>query len=186
LERNQGAAMRYLGIALHAMQDISAHGNIDAGAGFGIGHGDTTILNFIINGINNWSRNAMPIGISFYDHPMIINTRPDPDGLWYEWGDYTMTWLVRILDPTNNARIFGYDGIMHVTSDLLYRFARHVGITGISELPTPCPSFPSVPLRPSCNDEGVPPRSSSSNYRLAPGYNNSGCGCQLGNSIMPV
>jgi len=136
------------------MQDISAHGEIDAGSGFGTGHSNTTVFNFWARLTNGMARGQLESQAGFFSYEMrdiinsleVVQLRPDPDGLAYEWGDNTMRWLVRAFDPANNARIYGYGGARHVTSNLLFEFAERAGIDGITELTPPCRSFPAVPV----------------------------------------
>jgi len=51
-----GDAMFFLDIALHAQQDISAHGQIGAGAWpFTMGHGEATAFNWLASIVNRHS-----------------------------------------------------------------------------------------------------------------------------------
>ena len=75
-----------------------------------------------------------------------------------------MTWLMRALDPDNNARILcPRFGARIRTSDILFDFARYTGIQGISPLPQL--------HAPRCPDEdtptqGTPRHGGSGNERI--------------------
>ena len=210
-------AMNYLGIALHAHQDISAHGQIGAGStmpdeviiayilkslavpGFAVpatpvfavyawqsrGHTIESVLNnnTVQSVFNSFSDKVVDfqvrvqtgaqlavygaasaaiqneglllmlgraaasflIGTRFGGSDVIdpadtwwnvwMPTLPnlgDPDSRNYEWGDITQTWLVRALDPENNAR---FNDMRDATNGVLVAFIadlyRKGGITSL-------------------------------------------------------
>jgi len=116
--RERQRALDFLGISLHAVQDIPAHGQIGAGSDNISGHMWDSIRS------NNVARRLVNYLI-LLNGPMIGGEfqtwSPNPDSMNYEWGDISMTWLVRALDPNNNARI---RLTRDYTRDVLYRFAR--------------------------------------------------------------
>ena len=132
--RERQRALDFLGISLHAIQDIPAHGHIDAGSSGWLGHGDATVHNHArlifpglmvpvhlaaegllrLLGFNPSSGNDLIIPFPY------VPSLPNPDSLNYEWADNAMIWLVRALDPNNNARILR---TRDYTRDVLDRFA---------------------------------------------------------------
>ena len=109
-------AIRYLGIALHAVQDIPAHGQIDAGSDGFWGHAPATINNFIAD-------NFSVIGPA-------LHRVPDPDSVRYQWADESQTRLMFFLgEAHDNPRIVHTRSL---TIDVLLAFAYGAEMTHIS------------------------------------------------------
>ena len=135
--------MKYLGIALHAQQDISAHGQIGSGSNNITGRAYETLINI------PWFRYALLalIGDPAFKAYYMANQFPytiNPDNLNYRWDcDREMLQLIRFLgDMWSNPRV---TNAMYRTSDFLERFAFETNIPGIISL-RPCPDdTPSEP-----------------------------------------
>jgi len=113
-------AMHYLSIALHAQQDIEAHGDIAEGPGGIFGHARATIY-------NNRIVRHLAVALNPLAAPLLfLPTLPDPDSYNYKWGDDTKTWLVPFDGhPDDNPRIID---TRDLTSRLLWDFARGIEI----------------------------------------------------------
>jgi len=135
----QAQAMRYLGIALHALQDIPAHGQIDAGRWGIFGHtSESMASNQTLNNLLNaqlsapCNRTAAVMERMGMD-PALIPLGPNPDSPNYMWVPGSETQLMHFDgDPQFNPRILD---TRDLTSRLLYEFARETGVTNITRLP---------------------------------------------------